>query len=171
MLGLWVFMRNAAPVIGGAIIFGLNHAIDSSGGVSLQTYLVIIGIMCAGPFISLLLSRPEQVQRKDGVKIELRKTGWKQTFHEWYTVVCYRDVRRRLCLVLAPLFPNLLIMIVDSFVVPTVFHVLVLWLLHWSVFFSISRWHAHVSCDDRYTSNAVLQRPYSFPHCLRHSIW
>lgn len=44
MLGLWVFMRNAAPVIGGAIIFGLNSSIDSSGGVSLKTYLVIIGI-------------------------------------------------------------------------------------------------------------------------------
>lgn len=44
MLGLWVCMRNAAPVIGGAIIFGLNHATDSSGAVSLQTYLVIIGI-------------------------------------------------------------------------------------------------------------------------------
>ncbi|KAK0196770.1 MFS general substrate transporter [Armillaria mellea] len=80
MLGLWVFMRNAAPVIGGAIIFGLNSSIDSTGAVSLKTYLVIIGIMCAGPFIALLLSNPEQVQRKDGVKIALRKTGWIQTF-------------------------------------------------------------------------------------------
>ncbi len=82
MLGLWVFMRNAAPVIGGAIIFGLNSSIDSTGAVSLKTYLVIIGIMCAGPFIALLLSNPEQVQRKDGVKIALRKTGWIQTFTE-----------------------------------------------------------------------------------------
>jgi MFS family permease len=99
MLGLWVFMRNTAPVIGGAIIFGLNNQIDSSGGVSLKTYLVIIGIMCAGPFISLLLSHPEKVQRKDGVKIVFRKTGWAQTFSEWWKIVCSPDI-----LLLCPLF-------------------------------------------------------------------
>lgn len=93
MLGLWVFMRNAAPVIGGAIIFGLNSSIDSTGAVSLKTYLVIIGIMCAGPFIALLLSHPEQVQRRDGAKIILRKTGWKRTFIEFYRVVSNKNVR------------------------------------------------------------------------------
>ncbi len=92
MLGLWVFMRTAAPVIGGAIIFGLNSGIDSSGAVSLKTYLTIIGIMCAGPFIALLLSHPSKVQRKDGVKIVLRKTGWSQTFTEWYKIVSSPDV-------------------------------------------------------------------------------
>ncbi|KAK7467437.1 hypothetical protein VKT23_004491 [Stygiomarasmius scandens] len=99
MLGLWVFMRNAAPVIGGAIIFGLNNKTDSSGGVSLETYLVIIGIMCAGPLIALLLSPPEKVQRKDGYKIVLRKAGWTQTLNEWYKVVSSRDI-----LLLCPLF-------------------------------------------------------------------
>ncbi|KIK69720.1 hypothetical protein GYMLUDRAFT_34120 [Collybiopsis luxurians FD-317 M1] len=99
MLGLWVFMRNAAPVIGGAIIFGLNSSLDSSGGVSLKTYLVIIGIMCAGPFIALLLSSPEKVQRKDGVRIQMRKAGWRQTFSEWYRVICSPDI-----LLLCPLF-------------------------------------------------------------------
>lgn len=92
MLALWVFMRNAAPVIGGAIIFGLNSALDSTGGVSLKTYLVIIGIMCAGPFISLLLSHPDKVQRKDGVKIVFRQMGWKRTMYEWFTVVCSPNV-------------------------------------------------------------------------------
>lgn len=92
MLALWVFMRNAAPVIGGAIIFALNSSIDSSGGVSLKTYLVIIGIMCAGPFISLLLSSPDKVQRKDGVKIALRRSGWVQTLTEWAKVVSSREV-------------------------------------------------------------------------------
>ncbi|KAK7038030.1 MFS general substrate transporter [Favolaschia claudopus] len=99
MLGLWVFMRNTAPVIGGAIIFALNHNIDSSGGVSLKTYLVIIGIMCAGPFVSLLLSHPEKVQRKDGVKIAFRQTGWAQTFKEWSKIVSSPDI-----LLLCPLF-------------------------------------------------------------------
>ncbi|KAJ7630488.1 hypothetical protein FB45DRAFT_915686 [Roridomyces roridus] len=99
MLALWVFMRNAAPVIGGAIIFGLNHSTNSSGGVALTTYLTIIGIMCAGPFISLLLSHPEKVQRKDGVKIVFRKTGWIRTFTEWWKIVSSRDI-----LLLCPLF-------------------------------------------------------------------
>ncbi|KIY50808.1 hypothetical protein FISHEDRAFT_38238 [Fistulina hepatica ATCC 64428] len=87
MLGLWVFMRNAAPVIGGAIIFSLNHNTDSTGAVSLKTYLVIIGIMCAGPFIALLISPPEKVQRKDGKRIVFRKTGWRQTATEFWKVV------------------------------------------------------------------------------------
>ncbi|KAL0946515.1 hypothetical protein HGRIS_012731 [Hohenbuehelia grisea] len=99
MLALWVFMRNAAPVIGGAIIFALNSKTDSSGGVSLQTYLVIIGIMCAGPFIALLLSHPAKVQRKDGVPIVFRKTGWAQTLQEWWNVVTSRNI-----LLLCPLF-------------------------------------------------------------------
>jgi len=94
-----VFMRNAAPVIGGAIIFGLNSSINASGAVSLQTYLVIIGIMCAGPFIALLLSHPSKVQRTDGVKIVFRKTGWAQTFKEWIKVVTSRNI-----LLLCPLF-------------------------------------------------------------------
>ncbi|KAJ7583080.1 hypothetical protein C8J56DRAFT_956479 [Mycena floridula] len=85
MLGLWVFMRNLAPVIGGAIIFGLNHSTDSTGGVSLKTYLVIIGII--------------KVQRRDGVKIVMRQTGWKQTMIEWYKVVSSPDI-----LLLCPLF-------------------------------------------------------------------
>jgi len=99
MLALWVFMRNAAPVVGGAIIFALNEKLDSSGGVSLKTYLVIIGIMCAGPFIALLLSTPEKVQRKDGVKIVFRKMSWARTMREFYTVVSSRDI-----LLLCPLF-------------------------------------------------------------------
>ncbi|TRM59342.1 major facilitator superfamily domain-containing protein [Schizophyllum amplum] len=99
MLGLWVFMRSAAPVIGGAIIFGLNSSEDSSGAVSLVTYLVIIGIMCAGPFFALLISSPEKVQRRDGKPIHFRKTGWMQTFKEWYQVVSSPNI-----LLLCPLF-------------------------------------------------------------------
>uniref|UniRef100_D8PVA7 Major facilitator superfamily (MFS) profile domain-containing protein n=1 Tax=Schizophyllum commune (strain H4-8 / FGSC 9210) TaxID=578458 RepID=D8PVA7_SCHCM len=99
MLGLWVFMRSAAPVVGGAIIFGLNIKEDSAGAVSLVTYLVLIGIMCAGPFISLLISSPDKVQRRDGKPIHFRKTGWMQTFKEWFQVVSSPNI-----LLLCPLF-------------------------------------------------------------------
>ncbi|KAF5373820.1 hypothetical protein D9758_000814 [Tetrapyrgos nigripes] len=79
MLGLWVFTRNAAPVIG-------------------------------GPFIALLLSPPEKVQRRDGVRIVMRKAGWVQTFTKWYRVVSNRDrqVRvRALCSLVIPFGENL----------------------------------------------------------------
>ncbi|KAF4562925.1 hypothetical protein EYR40_007362 [Pleurotus pulmonarius] len=99
MLALWVALRNAAPLIGGAIIFGINASINASGAVSLDTYLAIIGIMCAGPFIALLLSDPGKVQRTDGVAIVLRRTGWVRSLAEWWAVVASRDM-----LLLCPLF-------------------------------------------------------------------
>ncbi|THH11682.1 hypothetical protein EW146_g7968 [Bondarzewia mesenterica] len=82
--------------VGGAIIFGLNHSTDSSGGVSLKTYLVIIGIMCAGPFIAVNLSPPHKVQRTDGKPIIFRKTYFRppfilplhsQSLKEWFAIV------------------------------------------------------------------------------------
>ncbi|KAF7295582.1 MFS general substrate transporter [Mycena indigotica] len=136
MLALWVSLRNAAPVIGGAIIFGLNNKIDSSGGVSLQTYLVIIGIMCAGPFIALLLSHPEKVQRKDGVKIVLRKMDWTKTMSEWWNVVCSRDV--------------------DPPALPTVLYLMVLWLVYRNVGNSIY---------ERPYSSAVCLHHSLWRHC------
>lgn len=96
MLALWVALRNAAPVIGGAIIFGINSSINASGAVSLDTYLAIIGIMCAGPFIALLLSHPRQVQRKDGAAIVFRETGWLLSLSEWWSVVASKNVSETL---------------------------------------------------------------------------
>ncbi|KAL8278333.1 hypothetical protein RQP46_009225 [Phenoliferia psychrophenolica] len=92
LLGIWVALRNAGPVIGGAIILAINHSSDSTGAVSLTTYVAIIAIMCCGPFISLLISRPERVQRRDGVKIVMRKTGWMQCLREWWTVASSKNM-------------------------------------------------------------------------------
>lgn len=89
MLSLWVFMRSAAPVVGGAIIFGVNFGTNSSGGVSLKTYLVIIGIMCAGPFIAINLSPPKKVQRIDGKSVVFRKTSFRRSMKEWFVVVSH----------------------------------------------------------------------------------
>ncbi|KAH8920221.1 MFS general substrate transporter [Atractiella rhizophila] len=99
MLALWVFMRSAGPVIGGAIIFGLNHSADSTGAVSLTTYLVIIGIMCAGPFIALLISPPSKVVRKDGRPIKFRKITPMEATKGWW-----RSVMSPQILLLCPLF-------------------------------------------------------------------
>jgi hypothetical protein len=132
---------------GGAIIFGLNNNIDSTGGVSLQTYLVIIGIMCAGPFISLLLSHPEKVQRKDGVKIVFRKTGWTQTLTEWWKIVCSPDVS-----LIFMYLHLLLISVPDSSPVPPVLHFMVLWVVY------------------RHPADSVHECSDSCTMCIRHSI-
>ena len=48
--------------------------------------------VCAGPFISQLISPPEKVQRKDGVKIELRKTTLTETLTEFWKVISNKNV-------------------------------------------------------------------------------
>ena len=50
-------------------------------------------LVCAGPFISQLISPPEKVQRKDGVKIELRKTTLTETLAEFWKVISNKNVR------------------------------------------------------------------------------
>ncbi|KAK1236418.1 hypothetical protein PQX77_000358 [Marasmius sp. AFHP31] len=99
MLGLWVFMRSIAPCIGGAIILGLNSDFNSNGSVSLTTYIAIIAIMACGPFFALLLSAPEKVQRKDGKKVEWRRTGWVTSSKEWWRVASSKNM-----VLLYPLF-------------------------------------------------------------------
>jgi hypothetical protein len=40
-----------------------------SGSVGLNTYAVFVALQCLGPFVALLLSSPEKVQRLDGTKV------------------------------------------------------------------------------------------------------
>jgi len=120
-------MRTAAPVIGGAIIFGLNAKLDSPGSVSLHTYVVIIGIMGAGPFISLLISNPDQVQRRDGVKIYLRKQGWSQTIRQFFKVLSSQNVRS-FCI--SSNKHSAQVSATDSPSLPFVLHIMVLQFLH-----------------------------------------
>ncbi|KAL0581104.1 hypothetical protein V5O48_000893 [Marasmius crinis-equi] len=99
MLGVWVAMRSIAPCIGGAIILGLNSSFDSSGSVSLTTYIAIIVIMGFGPIFAFFLSAPEKVQRRDGKPVAWRRSGWLQSTKEWARVASSKDM-----LLLYPLF-------------------------------------------------------------------
>ncbi|KAJ6455818.1 MFS general substrate transporter [Mycena sanguinolenta] len=76
-ISVWIFMRNLGPVVGGAILLSLNKDASSSGSVSLNSYLIFVGLMCATPFVSLLLASPEKVQRSDGSKVVLHKTTFR----------------------------------------------------------------------------------------------
>ena len=77
-VSLWVFMRNLGPIVGGAILLGINVKTDGQGGVSLQSYAAFVGMMCAAPLVALLLASPEKVQRKDGTKVVMHRTTLKK---------------------------------------------------------------------------------------------
>ena len=48
---------------------GLNAHRDQRGSVSYQVYQVFIALQAAAPFVGLLLTAPEKVQRTDGVTV------------------------------------------------------------------------------------------------------
>lgn len=70
-LGYWLSYRLAGQILGGAINLGLNVDRDQAGKVTYTVYLVFIALQCIGPVVGLFLSRPGQVQRKDGKKVIL----------------------------------------------------------------------------------------------------
>ncbi|KAH8805315.1 major facilitator superfamily domain-containing protein [Xylogone sp. PMI_703] len=71
-LGFWLTFRVGGQVLGGAINLGLNASNNHAGKVSYTVFLVFIALQAAGPIAGLLLNNPEQVQRKDGVKVKIR---------------------------------------------------------------------------------------------------
>lgn len=64
-------------MIGGAINLALNVKDAETGKVGYNTYLVLIGIQCAGLPIALMLSPPEKVIRDDGTKVpQIKNSTW-----------------------------------------------------------------------------------------------
>ncbi|WWD18878.1 hypothetical protein CI109_103333 [Kwoniella shandongensis] len=98
-ISIWVFMRNLGPIVGGAILLGLNISTKGTGSVSLNSYAAIMSIMCLCPFVALLLASPERVQRKDGSKIVVTKTNAKTELKRTLTFLSSRKV-----LLLLPIF-------------------------------------------------------------------
>lgn len=70
-LGFWLSFRLGGQVLGGAINLGLNAENNHAGKVSYTVYLVFIALQAVGPVAALLLNKPSQVQRKDGVPVRL----------------------------------------------------------------------------------------------------
>ncbi|BGP49095.1 hypothetical protein JCM10450v2_004974 [Rhodotorula kratochvilovae] len=95
----WVFMRNLGPVVGGAILLAVNIRTDGAGSVSLSSFAIFVGLMCAAPFFALLLASPEKVQRKDGTRVVLHKTSWKAELKQ-----TKRFLTNRRVLLLLPIF-------------------------------------------------------------------
>lgn len=68
-LGLWLMFRVGGQVLGGAVNLGLNVNRNERGSVSYQVYQVFIALQAAAPFVGLLLTAPEKIQRTDGVTV------------------------------------------------------------------------------------------------------
>ncbi|EPS96992.1 hypothetical protein FOMPIDRAFT_130664 [Fomitopsis schrenkii] len=74
-LGLWLTFRVVGQIIGGAINLGINAKRNEAGSVSHTVYIIFIVLQALGPFSGLLLSRPEQVEREDGVAVHMKITN------------------------------------------------------------------------------------------------
>ena len=74
-LGLWLTFRVGGQIIGGAINLGINARRNEAGSVSHTVYIIFIVLQALGPFTGLLLSRPEQVERRDGVAVRMEITN------------------------------------------------------------------------------------------------
>ena len=79
-LGFWLSFRLGGQILGGAINLGLNVNNSEAGAVNPKVYLVFIALQCLGPVAGLLLNKPEQVQRTDGLKVKLNiaDSPWKE---------------------------------------------------------------------------------------------
>lgn len=70
-LGFWLSFKLAGQIVGGAINLGLNADRSSAGKVTYNVYFVFIALQSLAPFCGLLLSRPKNVQRTDGLQVKL----------------------------------------------------------------------------------------------------
>ena len=70
-LGFWLSFRVGGQILGGAINLGINAHNAEAGKVSYVVYLIFIALQACGPFVALLLNKPSQVQRTDGLKVHL----------------------------------------------------------------------------------------------------
>ncbi|KAM0171203.1 hypothetical protein ACHAPF_008348 [Botrytis cinerea] len=72
-MNIWLWFRTGGPLVGGAIVLGLNHASDQKkkGKVGYAVYIIFITLQCLAAFIALALSPPDKAQRSDGSKIKI----------------------------------------------------------------------------------------------------
>jgi hypothetical protein len=88
-------------IIGSGIQFALNSKDAQKGSVSLNTYLVLVGLECLGLPLSLLISPPNKLIRSDGSKpvFDTRKKTFKGEMKAFW-----RICRRKEIALLIPIF-------------------------------------------------------------------
>lgn len=87
-VAIWLALNKIGSLIASIIQLGLNVQSDQAGAISPTTYLVLVGLTCAGLPLSLLLSSPDKLVRRDGTKPIARSanTSVKQGFKDFWAV-------------------------------------------------------------------------------------
>ncbi|QEU59487.1 hypothetical protein KDRO_B07600 [Kluyveromyces lactis] len=100
-IGIWQGINKIGGLIAGAVTLALNVDGNTTGSVSLNTYIGLMVIQCLGLPISFLLSPPEKLIRKNGSKLKPSITG-KSLKEEIKTFL--NVLRRKEVVGLSPLF-------------------------------------------------------------------
>ncbi|KAL4907090.1 hypothetical protein BDW74DRAFT_176691 [Aspergillus multicolor] len=69
-LAYWLAYRNGGSIIGGIINLAFNYSGKTTGKLDWRTYIVFAALQCIAPFVALLLSPADKVQRADGEKVK-----------------------------------------------------------------------------------------------------
>ncbi|KAI5262803.1 hypothetical protein E4T47_09200 [Aureobasidium subglaciale] len=90
-VAIWLSLNKIGRSIASSIQLGISvhqKGSDKTGAIDPQVYLVLIGLTCAGLPLSLLLSPPEKVIRRDGTKpvFTSRQTTLKQGCKDFWGV-------------------------------------------------------------------------------------
>lgn len=87
-VAIWLALNKIGSLIASCIQLALNTSNNEAGSISPKTYLVLVGLTCAGLPLSLLLSSPEKLIRRDGTKPTARssRTTFKQGFKDFWAV-------------------------------------------------------------------------------------
>ncbi|KAI0153205.1 major facilitator superfamily domain-containing protein [Xylariaceae sp. FL1272] len=99
-MNIWLWFRTAGPIVGGAIVLGLNHEQGKKGKVGYEVYLIFIALQAIAAPLALLLSSPGKVQRSDGSRVIVRaETSFAAEVKALYNVCKRKDI-----LLLLPIF-------------------------------------------------------------------
>ncbi|KAL1311445.1 hypothetical protein AAFC00_001605 [Neodothiora populina] len=93
-VAIWLALNKIGSLIASGIQLGLNVESDKAGGISPQTYLVLVGLTCAGLPLAFLLAPSNKLIRRDGSRPHARstKTPMKQGFADFWTVCRSRHI-------------------------------------------------------------------------------
>ncbi|KAI0201428.1 MFS general substrate transporter [Astrocystis sublimbata] len=101
-LNIWLWFRTGGPLLGGAIVLGLNHdeGAKKKGKVGYTTLLVFTLLQVLAAPIALLLTPPEKVQRADGTKVIIKpESSFKGELRALWQTSTRKDI-----LLLLPIF-------------------------------------------------------------------
>ncbi|PLN75538.1 MFS general substrate transporter [Aspergillus taichungensis] len=101
-MNIWLWFRTGGPLLGGAIVLGLNNDTDSKskGKIGSETYLIFVALQCLAAPLAFFLSPPEKAQRSDGSKVVvIREASWRKEMR-----ALWKLSRRKEVILLLPVF-------------------------------------------------------------------